>query len=241
MVERPRILLIPTLTEIEWKIRPLLEEWADVASYDAPGVGREPRPDELTADVILDRGIVELDDLGWEQATIVGDEVGAVSAARLAGRAPERVAGLSLGHACLSFERGGARPTINAEVFDALVQLARFDHRTFARAVAQSTQGAYDEELLESYMARVPAGISAAYLEVVTNRMEGEHLGDLLAGLECPILLAEHRDCAMWTREGFADAAAALPGATTVSTMDKPSTSPEFAEALRRFCTEGAG
>ena len=41
-MERPRLLLVPMLTEVEWVIRPLLEEWAEVASYDAPGVGDEP-------------------------------------------------------------------------------------------------------------------------------------------------------------------------------------------------------
>ena len=41
-MDRPRVLLVPTLTEVEWKIRPLIEEWAEVASFDAPGVGDEP-------------------------------------------------------------------------------------------------------------------------------------------------------------------------------------------------------
>jgi pimeloyl-ACP methyl ester carboxylesterase len=238
VAERPRILLVPTLTQIEWKIRPLLQEWADVAAYDAPGVGDEPRPDRLTEDTVLDRGIAELDGMGWEKAVVVGDEVGAVSAARLAGRAPERVAGLALGHAALSFEREGERAAINAEVFEVLLNLARFDHRTFARAVAQSTQGAFDEDLVEGYIERVPEGIGAAYLEVVTGRMDEQHLGELLARLDMPILIAEHRDCAMWTAEGFAEAAAALPDAMTLSTVEKPSTSPDFAEALRRLCAD---
>jgi pimeloyl-ACP methyl ester carboxylesterase len=236
VAERPRILLVPTLTEVEWKIRPLLEEWAEVASYDAPGVGGEPRPEQLTADTILERGLTELDRRGWERAVIAGDEVGSVSAARLAGKAPERVAALVLGHACLSFKGEGDRAALNAEVFDALTKFARFDHRTFARAVAQSTQGAYDEDLVDSYIERVPEGVGAAYLEVITERIDEQLLGDALSGLKVPILLGEHRDCAMWTREGFADAAAALPEAVTVSTTEKPGTSPEFAEAVRRFC-----
>ena len=40
-VERPRLLILPEFTELEWTIIPLLEEWAEVASYDAPGVGDE--------------------------------------------------------------------------------------------------------------------------------------------------------------------------------------------------------
>src|SRR5437899_4376557 len=65
---RPRILLVPNLTELEWLIKPQLEEWAEVASFDAPGVGAEPRPDTLNREAIIRRalappfaGIVALD------------------------------------------------------------------------------------------------------------------------------------------------------------------------------------
>ena len=44
-MDRPRVLLVPTLTEIEWKIRPLIEEWAE---YDLLGamqqMGAIPQP-----------------------------------------------------------------------------------------------------------------------------------------------------------------------------------------------------
>jgi hypothetical protein len=36
--------LVPEFTELTWTIRPLLEEWADVLSYDPPGVGNESLP-----------------------------------------------------------------------------------------------------------------------------------------------------------------------------------------------------
>jgi hypothetical protein len=42
---RPRILLVPHFSDLEWRIKPLLEGWAQVASFDAPGVGGEPPPD----------------------------------------------------------------------------------------------------------------------------------------------------------------------------------------------------
>lgn len=240
-MSRPRILIVPTLTELEWTIKPLLEEWADVASYDAPGVGDEPEPEQMTVETVARRGIIELDRLGWERAVVVGDEVGGATAARIAAIAPERVAALAFGHACLSFEREGARAPLNAGVFDALAQLARLDHRTFARAVIQSTKGAYDEKLAERHMERVPGDAYAGYLEAVLDQADRVRLADVLTGLEVPILLAEHRDCAMWTREGFEDAVEALPEATAMSTTEKPSTSPEFAEALRDFCARLPG
>jgi hypothetical protein len=33
---RPRLLLVPLITELEWVIRPRLEEWAEVATFDVP-------------------------------------------------------------------------------------------------------------------------------------------------------------------------------------------------------------
>ncbi|MGZ8667343.1 MAG: hypothetical protein ACXWZM_09570 [Solirubrobacterales bacterium] len=33
-MSRPRVLLMPSLTEVEWRTRPLIEEWAEVASFD---------------------------------------------------------------------------------------------------------------------------------------------------------------------------------------------------------------
>ena len=55
-MDRPRVLLVPTLTEVEWKIRPLIEEWAEVASFDAPGVGDEPAT-TLTPEAISPEGL----------------------------------------------------------------------------------------------------------------------------------------------------------------------------------------
>jgi hypothetical protein len=35
---QPPLLLIPFTSELEWEIRPQLEEWADVLAFDPPGV-----------------------------------------------------------------------------------------------------------------------------------------------------------------------------------------------------------
>jgi hypothetical protein len=52
------------------------------------------------------------------------------------------------------------------------------------------------------------------------------------------LLLAQHKGCLLYTDEGFDEAVAALPHAHSVKVGDKPSTSREFASALRAFCTE---
>jgi hypothetical protein len=40
----------------------------------------------------------------------------------------------------------------------------------------------------------------------------------------------------MFTAEGYADAIEAFPAAIAVSTSEKPSASPAFADALHSFC-----
>jgi pimeloyl-ACP methyl ester carboxylesterase len=232
---RPRLLLVPTATEVEWRIKPLLEVWADVASYNAPGVGGEPEPPELGPEVIAARGVEEIEKRGWDRCVVVGDEVGAASAAHVAGQAPERTAGLALGHAALSFARTGPRPPINAQVSEGLAQVARTDYRSFVRALSQATQGAYDEVFVQEYMQRVPQEYSSRWIDDLLLRSESEDLEPILRSLDAPLLLVEHRGCLMWTREGYEDAIAAFPTATTVSMEVKPSVNPEFAELLREF------
>jgi hypothetical protein len=52
---------VPLLTEIEWVIGPQLEEWAEVATFDVPGVGDEPMVEPLGRQAIVDRALLELD------------------------------------------------------------------------------------------------------------------------------------------------------------------------------------
>jgi pimeloyl-ACP methyl ester carboxylesterase len=233
-VTRPQILLVPTLTELEWRIKPLLEEWADVASFDAPGVGDEPAADSTTPRAIVARGIQELERRGWNQCTVVGDEYGIYGAVNVAAERPEAVRALALGHACLTYSEQGERPTINGDVMGAMRKLFDVDYRTYARHLTQVTQGAYDEETAAQYIERVPHEVSRGYQGAIVAASES--MEPLLRSLELPLLLAKHDGCLGWTDEGWEDAVAALPNATTMETEQKPSCSSEFAEALRSFC-----
>jgi pimeloyl-ACP methyl ester carboxylesterase len=237
-VPRPRLLLVPTATEVEWRIKPLLEEWADVASFDAPGVGSEPGPQRLSVETIAARGAEEIDRQGWDRVVVVGDEVGTASAVRTAGMRPDAVAGLALGHATLGFHMTGPDAAITSEVAEALVQVARTDYRSYVRALAQATQGAYDEEFMDEYMKRVPQDLSLRYIEMLLMRADREDIEPILRSLGVPLLFAEHRDCVMWTHDGFEEAVEAFPHARTASFEVKPSVEPKFAELLREFCEE---
>ena len=56
---RPRLLLVPEFTELQWTIKSDLEQWAEVRSFDPPGVGGEPRPEDLTTvsrRLVVERG-----------------------------------------------------------------------------------------------------------------------------------------------------------------------------------------
>jgi pimeloyl-ACP methyl ester carboxylesterase len=235
-VPRPHILLVPTLSDVEWRIKPLLAEWADVASFNAPGVGDEPMTDP-TAAAIVERGLAELDRLGWDSWVVVGDEIGSAQAVRIAAARPEGLAGLALGHASLSLRRTGSRPPIHAEMVDALVQMVETDFRSYVRALSQLTQGAYDDAMADAYWDRVKPEVAAAYMPELLGPVAEEDLEPMIRSLGVPLLLVEHVGCLMWTPESFEDAASAFSDATTASMELKPSVNPEFAELLREFCS----
>jgi pimeloyl-ACP methyl ester carboxylesterase len=235
-VGRPRLLLVPSSTELEWRIRPQLEEWAEVAAFDAPGIGSEPAVEAPGPDATVERGLAEVDRRGWERYVVVGDEFGAFNAARLAAARPAAVQAIALGHPALSLRTAGPRAPINGQVHEALVQVLRVDYRSYARALTQVTRGAYDDEAADRYVERVPWELEREYIAAY---FKGDpQLELLLAALDVPLLLVEHRDCAMWRPEAFEDIRAAFPHARTGRVDVKPSASPDFAEMLHEFCRD---
>jgi hypothetical protein len=151
-----------------------------------------------------------------------------IAAARLS-----TVRALALGHPAIAFARSGARPALNGEVFDALMQVARTDYRSFVRTLCQLTQHAYDDEMAERYMERVPQEIAFAYLEQMLSSIDAEQLEPTLRDLGLPMLLVEHHGCIAWTHESFEDAVAAFPEATTASVEIKPSCDPSSPRSSR--------
>jgi pimeloyl-ACP methyl ester carboxylesterase len=239
-VTRPRLLLVPEFTEVEWdRIRPKLEEWAEVASYDPPGVGGEPESEFLDRDAIAKRGLDELDRRGWDHCFIASDSWGIAGAASLAVSRPDAVDGLALGHAKLSFRREGERPPLNAAVLEAMTELVKTDHEEFLRhGAVQATGGSIDENLARRMIERFPRELMQRGWETITR--DDVDIGALLRRLDCPLLFAKHEGCLGSTDEGFEDAATAFPRAQTVSTGEAPLASASFAEALRGFCEQAA-
>jgi hypothetical protein len=237
---RPRILLVPSITELEWLIKPQLEEWAEVASFDAPGVGAEPRPETLDREVIIRRALVELKRRGWDACFIASDSWGNATAVCAANKWDGKVMGMALGHARLSDRADGERPPVNRVVWDAMGQLLQSDYSAFVRyGLTQLTQGSIGDELAERMLERIPMDIAHAAFESILSDEGG--IKDSLRELDAPLLLAKHEGCLSATEEGFEDAVAAFPQARTVSVPEAPTVSADFANALRSFCLDISG
>jgi pimeloyl-ACP methyl ester carboxylesterase len=243
---RPQILLVPTWTELHWTIKPELETWADVASFDPPGVGDEPAADGPLPEAIVARGAAEIERRGWDRCVVVGDDLGAVFATLIAAAQRPRVAGLALGHACLEHRPDGERPSINPEVADISRRLVALDFGSFIRQdvaawdprPGHSVESA--DELVEAMVRRVPSRFAVRLLEELEAGIAeaGSSLEPFLRELELPLLLAQHEGCIIFTPHGFEDAVAAFPDAATASLPESPCLSPGFATALREFCIE---
>ena len=249
--ERPRVLLVPTMTEVEWAVRPLIERFAEVASYDAPGIGAEPPSDCPHLEGVARRGREELDRRGWERCVVVADDFGNLAALGIATSRPRALSGLVLGHACLEFRRSGDRPSLHPDVASAGERLSLLDYRAFVR----EDIGAWDptkagverspevEQLVEEYLARVPAERWTTFIrELLAAEVGGPFsIEPVLRSLDVPLLLAGHHGCVLFTDEGFEDAVEAFPDARAVATPQGPNISMEFVEELREFCAEVPG
>jgi hypothetical protein len=234
-VARTRLFLVPQLTEVEWTIRPLLEEWAEVASYDP---ARSVRPGAVSREAFVEAGLGRLNDQGWERFFVVGDTFGTATAVRIAHARRDAVQGIALGHASLSWDMDGDRAPLNRELWEAMAQLMGQDATSFVRyGITQLTQGAYDEEVAQQMVERVPPGeLEATWAMIRDNR---EPIGSLLTEIDLPLLLAKHEGCLMFTDAGFEDVRAEFPEAQTVAVEKAPSADERFAQALREFCESG--
>ena len=234
-MSRPRLLLMSPYSALEWSIRPQLEEWAEVAVFDAPGIGDEPATESFGSVGIAERAVEEVGRRGWDDCVVCADEFSIAAALRFGQRRPHAVQGLALGHACLSFNPESDPPAVNAEMRSALLQMSQFDDRTFVRHLTQVTLGHIGEEQADRMLERFPSGVGQAYLQDYTTD-DGDWIGDALHDLAKPMLFAEHGGCLVFTTEGFQAAVSAFPDATSMVCEDKPNTDPAFGQAIREFC-----
>jgi pimeloyl-ACP methyl ester carboxylesterase len=242
MSGRPQILLCPQFTELEWVIAPQLEQWADVATFDAPGVGSEPVPEEglerIDREIVVERALEEIDRLGWDSYFVLGDAFGTPTAVRVAQARPDAVLGIALGHAALHLGMEGDRAPVNGELCAAMTQLLRSDYDAFKHGLTQFTQGGFDEDRAAAMVQRFPDDVDVAVRAWQMNLSESNSVAEILAALGVPLLLAKHEGCLVFSPEGYEDAVAAFPSARTIAVEKTCGASPEFAQAVREFCEE---
>jgi hypothetical protein len=197
-------------------------------------VGDEPPAAELTRRALLERGLAELDRLGWDRFFLVADGWSISTGVELASERADQLAGLVLTHASLTHSIEGERPSVSPDVYAAITQLIRQDTPAFVRhGITQVTGGSVDEELADRMLERLPTDNMIESWELLTTPVD---YANQLLSLDCPMLLVKHEGCLMSTEEGFEDAVAALPNAETASVPEAPPVSREFADVLRRFC-----
>src|SRR4029079_3107506 len=98
------------------------------------------------------------------------------------------------------------------------------------------------DELVREMVDRVPREWALRLMDELESGIEeaGGSLEPFLRELGVPLLLAQHRDCVVFTPHGFEDFTAAFPDAPTVATPESPCLSAEFAMALREFAVKRA-
>jgi pimeloyl-ACP methyl ester carboxylesterase len=241
--ERPQLLLVPSWSEVQWAIKPQLEEWADVASFDPPGVGAEASREGRLPELVVERGAAEIERRGWTRCIVVGDDFGSVFATLVAAAQRSNVVGLALGHACLQHRLDGPRPTMIPELVDMGRTLLDIDFRAFIRQDVGVWDSRADysaesaDDLVEELVKRVPREFALQLMDELEAGIAdaGASLEPFLRELDLPLLLAEHEDCVMFTHYGYEDFVAAFPDAATLATPESPCLSANFAEALRTF------
>ena len=124
---------------------------------------------------------------------------------------------------------------MRAGIWDAMLQLLRQGNEAFVRyGIAQMTRGGTSEEAADKIIERFP-DIELVSPAVEALGQEAEPIGDDLASLGLPLLLAKHEGCLGRTDEGFEDIVAHFPDAETVICPETCTSSPAFAQALRGF------
>jgi hypothetical protein len=228
-----RLFLVPTWTELEWSIRPQLEDWAEVASYDPI---RSDDPDAVSREMFVDRGLDELERLGWDGFFVVGDTFGTATAARIARARRDAVRGIALGHACVSWDMDGDRPPVKRELWAAMGQPMSRDAASFVRhGSPRSPKAPTTRSSRTGWSNGCRAGACTRrgrWSASIVSRSASS------CARSSPLLLAKHKGCLVFTDEGFEDIRTAFPDARTVAVERPPSADEEFGHALREFCLQ---
>src|SRR5919204_5394843 len=114
----PRLLLVPGLSELEWQqIAPQLEGWAEVLSFDPPGIGRTPG--KFGREATVAHALELLDRHSWDTFVLAADGWQTGYAVGILEARPGAIRAVALGHAALSNRMTGDRAPMNGAVYSA--------------------------------------------------------------------------------------------------------------------------
>jgi hypothetical protein len=222
---KARVLYVPLFIAAESdRFAEGVADWAEVASFDVP------------AEHALDAAHTRLEELGWDECTLVVDGYAQVLGIDIALHEPGRFRAVAVGHAAPRYTAQPPRPTLHPDVVAAAGTLLESDYMAFWRAVTQITQGGMPDAWVERWAASVPKERAREFFSGI---VEAEPAAcERLADFDGPLLLAQHVDCVLWTAEGFDDAVAALPKARVIRCKEIPVFDAAFGEALREITAE---
>jgi pimeloyl-ACP methyl ester carboxylesterase len=219
---KARILYVPIFLAAESeRFAATVDDWAVVESFDVPD-GRQ-----------AEGAIERLDALGWADCLVVADSQAQRLAVEVALIHPDRVRGVALSHAVARYRVSQPRAALHPEVLEAVGRLLETDYMAFWRAVTQLTQGGMPDAWVERWAAAVPPErVKRLFHALVETEPP---LAERLVDFDGPVLLAGHRNCVLWTPEGFEDAVAALPASRAIRCDDIPVFDPSFGAALKEL------
>jgi hypothetical protein len=217
---KARVLYVPLFLEVESeRFAEVVDDWAEVASFDVPVEGA------------VEAAHARLDALAWDECVLVADGYAQRLGVQIVLSRPDRFRAVAVGHAARRFRTEPPRPALHPEVIAAATQLLETDYMAFWRAVTQLTQGGMPDAWVERWAAAVPRERARAVFLGAAETQPPAAEG--LIEFDGPVLLAQHKDCVLWTAEGFDDMVAALPRARAVRCREIPPFDPVFGEALR--------
>ena len=140
-VAGPRVLLIHAIgfDHHSWKpIIPYLEDRYQLVALDLPGHGESEKPAGVDYSLrsLSERVVGFLDELGWDDAILIGNSLGGGTSLAVAERAPERVNGLAL---CNSVAYRAALPILGRLALFPLVSMVSPWAPSFAVRVGLET------------------------------------------------------------------------------------------------------
>lgn len=222
---------LPLLLITEWSI-PLDTRWdrpevaqalhrlgsfARVASFDRRGIGCSDPADlasESTPEAWMDDAVAVMDELGWEQASVLGAHDGGLVAMLLAATHPRRVTRLALVNTGARVTRADGYPAgIPRQLWEERIGFEPGPHVYGGRENAGMHVG---EELADWYVRQRQVQGSPATMAAYNRMIVDADIRGVLGSIQAPVLILHRRDAEYFRVDHGRFLAEHIPGAKLV-------------------------